>query len=175
MTLAIRRPLRIGAAVAVVACAAPFATAPARADGKTSAVCAHQFTTTISPGFTLTPSSGTQTTNGETGSISCVGTLAGHRITGAGSIGYDMAHTGASCASENGSGTVRATIPTTAGPKHAVGALTVRRTALAIRADVRFPGLRYSGVGVAIPKQGMCPLIPMRRALLVFTGTLSGP
>jgi hypothetical protein len=166
--------LQLGAAVAALAPVVLIAATPAQAAGRTSAVCVHQFTTTISPGFTLAPTSGTQTTNGETGSIACVGTIAGNRITGTGSVGYAMAHRGASCSSEKGSGTVSATIPTTAGAQHLVGVLTVQRTALAIRATGQFVRLRYSGVGVAIPKQGMCPVSPLRRAVLVFTGTLSG-
>jgi len=125
------------------------------------------------------PSSGTQTTHGETGSILCVGKIAGRRVTGPGSIGFDMPYTAASCAGENGTGTVRATVPTTTGDQHLVGTLIVRRTALAIRADAQFGsirqfgGIRYTGTGTAIPVQGNCFLTPLQRALIVLTGTLS--
>jgi hypothetical protein len=59
-----------------------LAAAPAYATSKTSAACVDHFTSTISPGYSFIPSSGTDTTNGETGTISCVGTIAGARITG---------------------------------------------------------------------------------------------
>lgn len=38
---------------------------------------------------------------------------------------------------------------------------------------MRFPGARYSGIGVVIPKQGNCIVTPMRQAVLVLTGLLS--
>ncbi|MCA1699730.1 MAG: hypothetical protein LC790_12835 [Actinobacteria bacterium] len=173
MRSTIQTPLRIGGALATLAAATLLTAAPAQAVGKTSAACASQFTSTISPGFSTAPSSGTQTTNGETGTVTCVGKIAGRRITGIGSIGYDSTYTAGTCASETASGTVRATIPTAAGDQHLVGALTVQRTALAIRAQVKFGGFQYTGIGVAIPIEGNCFLTPLRRALIVLTGTLS--
>lgn len=166
------RRRRVLALAALTAVALP-ASAPAHAARGTAAVCAHQFTTTITPGFTVAPSSGTQTTHGETGSIACVGAIGGHRVTGTGSVGYEMPYSGATCLSETASGTVSATIPTTAGPQHFVGALSVRRTALAIVATAQFPGVRYSGTGVAIPLKGMCPITPLRQASIVMTGSLT--
>jgi len=173
MRSTIQTPLRIGGALATLA-AATLLTAPAQASGKTSAACASQFTSTISPGFSTAPSSGTQTTNGETGTVACVGKIAGRRITGIGSIGYDSTYTAGTCASETTTGTVRGTIPTAAGDQHLVGALTVHRTALLIRAQVQFDGIRYSAIGPAIPLQGNCTLAtPLQRVLIVLTGTLS--
>lgn len=174
MSTAVLRSRRVGAALAALTAVALPAATPAHAARATSATCVHQFTSTITPGFTVTPSSGTQTTHGETGTIACVGRLAGHRITGPGSVGYDLAHRGATCLSLTASGgTVRITIPTTAGRKHFAGVLSVRRTALAVSASAQFPGFRYRGNGVAIPKQGMCPITPLRQALIVLTGSLS--
>ena len=168
-----RTPLRVGGALATFAAAALLAAAPAQAAGKTSAACASQFTSTINPGFSAVPSSGTQTTNGETGTLACVGKIAGRRITGIGSVGYDSSYTAGTCASETTTGTVRGTIPTAAGDQHLVGALTVQRTALTVRAQVQFDGFRYTGTGVAIPTQGNCLVTPLRQALIVLTGTLS--
>jgi len=174
MSAPVHGPLRIGVALVAMAAVALLAAAPAQAAGKTSAFCVHQFTATITPGFSPVPSSGTQTTHGETGSIVCIGEIAGHRVTGPGSIGFDMPYKAATCAAETGSGSTRATIPTTGGDQHLVGALAVRRTALAIRADAQFDGMRYSGIGVAIPKQGNCFITPLRQASIVLTGTLTG-
>ena len=166
-------PLRIAGALAALAAVALLAAAPAQAGGRTSAACASQFTATISPGFSLVPSSGTQTTRGQTGTIACIGRIDGRRITGPGSVGFESTYTGGTCASETASGTVRATIPTAAGAQHLVGALTVQRGALIVRAQVQFDGIRYSGVGAAIPRQGNCLVTPLRQALIVLTGTLS--
>jgi len=174
MSTPVHRPSRIGVALFALFAAALLAAAPAQAAGGTSAVCTNEFTATITPGFSFIPSSGTQTTNGETGSIVCVGEIAGHRVTGRGSIGYVLPYAAATCASEAGSGTVRATVPTTAGNRHLVGTLAVERTALAIRADVQFSGMRYRGLGVAVPRQGDCLLTPLRQVSIVLTGTLSG-
>ena len=173
MRISIQTPLRIGGALAALVAATLATAAPAQAAGKTSAACASQFTTTISPGFSLVPSSGTQTTKGQTGTVACIGKINGRRITGPGSIGYDSTYEGGTCASETASGTVRATIPTAAGDRHLVGALSVQRTALIVRVQAQFDGFHYSGVGAAIPMQGNCLVTPLRQALIVLTGTLS--
>lgn len=169
----IHQRIRIAAVLSALAAAALVAAAPAQAAGATSAVCVNRFTATITPGFSLTPSSGTLTTRGQTGSINCAGTLRGHRITGRGSIGFDAVYTAATCSSEVSSGTVRVTLPTSGGIKHLVGALTVRRTALVVSVGVRFPNARFSGIGVAIPTQGNCLITPMRQALITIAGSLS--
>ena len=161
--------LALGASAALAMLAAP----PAKARAKTSAACASQFTATISPGFTTTPSAGTQTTDGETGTIACVGKLNGRRVTGLGTVGFDATYNDATCAAESSSGTVTVTIPTTVGDQHLVGSLTVRRTALGIRAEAQFDGSHYSGAGFAIPLQGNCLVTPLQRVLIVLTGTIS--
>jgi len=165
--------LQTTGALATLAAATLLAAAPAHAAGKTSAACVSQFTSTITPGLSITPSSGTQTTGGASGTIACIGKIDGRRITGIGSVGYDSAYTAGSCASETSTGTVRGTIPTTGGDQDLVGALTVQRTALIIRARVQFDGIRYIGIGPAIPLLGNCILTPLQRVLIVLTGTLS--
>ena len=165
--------LRLGL-VATLAAGALLGTSSAQASGETSAVCAPQLSVTISPGFRLAPSAGTISSGGETGSIICTGDIDGHRVTGPGTVGLDETYARGDCLSHVGTGTVRASIPTTAGVVHLVGAATSRRTALALVAEAQFPGASYSGVGVAIPTQGDCVLTPMRRALLTVSGMLSG-
>lgn len=168
-----RRPLQIVVALAVLAAAGPLAAAPAQASEATSAVCVNRIAATFTPGLRMTPSSGAVTTNGQTGSMTCVGKIGGHRITGRGSFGVDYTYTGATCASHVGSGTARVTLPTTAGIKHMVGAFTNRRTALVIRPEVRFPGARFSAIGVAIPTHGNCFLTPLTGVLASVTGSFS--
>lgn len=163
------------AALAALAAAAPSAAADGQTTGATSALCTSRLTATITPGFTTTPSTGTLTTHGQTGVISCVGKLRGHRITGPGSLGVNQTHTGATCQAAIGTGTVRVTIPTTSGMSHMVGALSVQRRGLLVHVEVRFPGARLRESGVAIPKDGDCLATPLRQTMVVLTGVLSGP
>lgn len=163
------------AVLAALAAAAPLGAAHAHTTGATEALCASQFTATVTPGFSTTPSSGTLTTNGETGEITCVGEVRGKRITGPGLLGVEQTHDGATCQSATGTGTVSVTLPTTAGDRHLIGKLSVRRTGLAVSVNVRFPGARYHGSGVAIPQVGNCVVTPLTQVMVVQTGTLSGP
>jgi len=169
-----RRPrLAVPAAMVAAGAVAAAAAAPAQAAGTTSAVCTNRLPAAVTPGFTPTLSAGTITTFGQTGSIACVGRIEGRRVTGLGSAGIH-AYTQGSCTSHLGAGTVSVSIPTTGGVKHLTGALSVRRTALAIRAEARFPGGRFDGVGVVIPTRGTCFVTPLTRGTVVVTGVLSG-
>lgn len=166
---------RIAGSVAALVAVAILTAAPAHAAGTTSAVCTSAFTATISPGFKLTPSSGTVTTNGDVRSLWCVGKIDGHRITGSGTVGVHYFYApGSTCLSHTGSGTVRFTLPTTAGTKHVVGALTVRRAALVLSAKAQFPGARMSGIGVVVPPADSCVLKPLRRILVSVSAVLTG-
>lgn len=174
ITIPAQRPLRTAVALAALAAAGPLAAAPAQAAGATSAVCVNRIAATFTPGLRVTPSSGAVTTNGETGSMTCVGKIGGHRITGPGSFGVDYTYTGATCVSHVGSGTAQITLPTTAGIKHMVGTFTNRRIALIIRPEARFPGVRLTAIGVAIPTQGNCFVTPLTRVLALVTSYLTG-
>jgi hypothetical protein len=165
--------LRLGV-VATLAAGALVGASSAQASDATSAVCSPQLSVTISPGFRVAPSAGTISSGGETGSLICTGDVDGHRITGPGTVGLDESYARGDCLSHTGVGTVRVSIPTTAGVVHLAGAATSRRTALALVADAQFPGASFSGAGVAIPTQGDCVLSPMRQALLTVSGMLGG-
>ena len=167
--------LRVAGSVAALFVVAILTAAPAHAAGTTSALCTSAFTATISPGFELTPSSGTVTTNGDVRSLSCVGKIDGHRVTGPGTVGVHYFYApGATCLSHTGSGTVRFTLPTTAGTKHIAGALIVRRAGLVLSANAQFPGVRMNGIGVVVPAPGSCLLKPLRRVLVSVSASLTG-
>ena len=174
MTIALTHSQLRQGIVATLAAGALLGTSSAQASGTTSAVCSPQLSVTISPGFRVVASSGTISSGGETGSIVCAGEIDGHAVTGPGTVGLDETYANGDCVSHVGVGTVRVSIPTTAGVVHLVGAATSRRTALALVAEAQFPGASYSGAGVALPTQGDCILTPMRRALLTVTGLLRG-
>jgi hypothetical protein len=166
--------LRIAVALAALTAVALLATAPAHAAGATSAVCTNLFKATVTPGFSMLRSAGTITTHGETGLIDCVGMIDGHRVTGPGTMGIDYAYSRGTCVAHVGSGAVSVSIPTTAGTKRMTGALTVRRVALVIHAEVRFLAARFSAIGHPIPTQGTCVATPLRLFLVSVTGRLSG-
>lgn len=136
-------------------------------------VCVNSFTVSVTPGFTMTPGGGKLSSNGQTGSLECFGTIAGQRITGPGTVGFVEKHTSGTCRGHTGTGRVHLIIPTTAGEKHLYGALAVRRTGLTVRVKVRFPAMRYSGNGVIFPRKGDCTSTPLEQIRVTMTGTLS--
>lgn len=172
-----RRGRRTAALLAPAALIAAGALAPATlgaAPKPPTAVCTNTFTATITPGFTMTPGAGKLSSNGQTGSIECFGTIRGQRVTGPGTLGFVEQHTSGSCRGHTGTGRVHLVIPTTAGSTHLYGALAVRRSGLTVRVKVRFPGVRYSGNGVIFPK-GDCASAPLERIQVTMTGTLREP
>lgn len=169
-----RTRLQVAGGIVTLAAAVLGGTASAQAAGETSAVCAPTMSLTITPGFSPESGSGTLTSDGETGSLICTGTLRGHHITSPGSVGLDEAYTGADCLGHVGTGTATVTLPTTGGVIHMSGAATSHRTALAVVAEVDFPDASFNGVGVAIPTHGTCLLTPLRQATISLSGLL-GP
>jgi len=168
------RRVRLAGIVAALAAVALLAAAPAHAAAATSAVCSARFAATVTPGFSMTPSSGTLTTNGQTGSVSCVGRIGGQRVTGPGALGIEYAYAG-TCLAHVGSGTAHWTIPTTAGSQDLVGALAVRRVGPVIRAEVRFPRARLGVIAGVVPTEGNCFVTPWRRVAVALVGSLRGP
>jgi hypothetical protein len=159
--------------VALLAAAAAPAPAQTPTPSPTAAACITTFTGTFTPGFSMTPGSGTLTTNGETGAFTCLGRIGGDRVTGPGVIAVDESYTG-SCLSHTGTGTVRITIPTSGGSKDMTGTLTVRRTGLIVTPIVQFPDARYRGIGLTIPAEGNCFATPLRRAHIALLGVMRG-
>lgn len=167
-----RRMTALLAPAALIAAGALGTAAAQSATPPPSAVCTNTFTATIAPGFTPKPAASKLTTNGQTGTIECFGTIAGQRVTGPGTLGFVERHANGSCRGHTGTGRVHLVIPTTAGPKDMVGTLAVRRTGLTVRVTVRFPGVRYSGNGVVFPRLGDCTSTPLEQVRVTMTGTL---
>lgn len=166
------RVSRAAAVLAALTAGATLCPSPAQAADAAPTVCVASFTATIIPGFTMTPSAGKLTSQGQTGSVDCFGQIAGHRITGPGTLGFTERHSRGSCRGHTGTGRVHLVIPTTAGDKDLVGTLAVRRTALTVRVRVRFPGIRYSGSGVIFPRMGDCATTPLEQIKVTLTGSL---
>ena len=171
-------PQRLRRSVGVSAAAAAALTlgaAAARADEgpTTHAVCTSTITLYLTPGFSATPAASTVTSRGETGTVVCVGTLSGRRITGPGTFGVDEV-TQAGCLTDHSSGQVSTTLPTTGGPIRMIGGLSGRRLGLLEFADVDFPQGRFTGFGPVLPTRGDCLIAPITRALVSITGVLEG-
>ena len=161
--------------IAITALATVAAIIPASAEAASkppSAVCTNTFTATVTPGFTPKPGAGKLTSNGQTGTIECFGTIAGRRVTGPGTLGFVERHSSGSCRGHVGTGRVRLIIPTASGEANLVGRLSVRRTALTVRVRVRFPTIDYRGNGVIFPRLGDCASTPLEQVKVTMTGTL---
>ena len=155
---------------------AAFATADAKAAPATSATCTGLLTVNVTPGFTLIPGSGSATSDGQTGTMTCLGTLDGHQITGPGSFGVQETYTtGGACLTDRSSGQVAAILPTTGGPVTIVGSLSAHRLALIESIEIDFPQSHFSGTAIDVPTDGTCLLSPLRQVLVSVRGSLSGP
>src|SRR5438105_3532491 len=134
----------------------------AHAQGATSADCLITVSVHLSPAVSLSPSSGTETTGGETGSIACSGAFDGHRVTGNGTFGYEGVLTGITCLSDTTplSGSYSLTIPTDAGPLHFTGHITDARIATLDRFDLSQSGAHFIGTAAVVPIMGTCVVIP---------------
>lgn len=145
---------------------------------RTSAVCTLSADLAVSPGITMTPGTGTMTSGGPTGSMSCIGKVKGAPITARGTIdiaGRYGATKGDTCAAgvETGTGTI--TLPTAAGPVVVKGDYVVTRTFTAGTIHAAGPDGTLSGTLAAVPLSGTCLLSPLTRLRIVGPVTLTGP
>lgn len=155
--------------------------ATAQAQAQTAAACTFSTHVTLSPGVSTTPSTGTFTTGGQTGTIDCQGVIAGAMITGPGTVGYSGSYgTGLlgpdDCAQGGGSGTFDYTIPTTAGAYGVSGGFTFQRVALAGEFTGRAEGAGYfAGVFEFTPDEGQdCVNVPVTSASVTGQAVLAG-
>jgi len=139
---------------------------PAR--GASGTPCTFEYDAVISPGISSSPSSGTLTSNGETGTITCSGPVNGKQPTGPGSFGVDGRYGtkgGVTCQSGGDvEGVLAFTIPTSGGAEHVTNHFTATFTGLQ---DGLFPaqytGDRMSGTAEATPRDGDCASKPITK------------
>jgi hypothetical protein len=134
--------------------------------------CLAEFDVVISPGLTNSPSSGTLTTNGETGTITCDGPINGYQPTGVGTRG-EVGHYGVNGPDTCGSGgeaevSFSFTIPTTGGDQHVVGTFTVDYGPLEGGSlyGGTLTGPQMYGKFDATPVEGDCVTTPLTRVHL---------
>lgn len=121
----------------------------------------------------MRPSTVAYGSGGETGSITCVGTIDGHRVTGPGSFGFEGIYTG-DCFSNVGSGTYFFTVPTDTGLAHFAGTYTESRLGLTGPVNGSQPGARFTGGHVTVPTKGNCVTTPVTEVLAYMVGSFSG-
>src|ERR1700722_6486218 len=99
---------------------------PAEAEGAQTADCLITVSIHLTPGVTLVPRSGIESSEGERGTISCTGSLDGHRITGPGTFGWQGNFTQITCLFDGRplAATYSLTVPTDAGIMHFSGVLS---------------------------------------------------
>lgn len=90
--------------------------APPAHAAESTAICSGTWQMSFSPGVSATPTKSAFTTNGETGTINCVGSLKGLQITGPGTFGQEGIFEG-TCLQGTASSVITVTIPTSAGPE----------------------------------------------------------
>jgi hypothetical protein len=129
--------------------------------------------TRLSPGFSLTSSTGTYGTAGEAGTMLCLGSVDGNRVTGPGTFGFEGTYTG-DCFGNVGSGTYSFTLPTESGSRHFTGSYTERRTGFNGPVEASQPGGRFHGVFVVLPREGDCVSTPVTGVVINIAGTF-GP
>jgi hypothetical protein len=134
-------------------------------EGKTNAICSTRADVTFSPGISLTTSSGTLGSGDETGSIVCVGTFNGHRVTGPGSFGTKGTYT-AICVLGQVSGRYSITVPTDAGPMHFAPTFTATPIGVVSPIEGSQPGMHLTGLEVFVFKRGNCVTAPVTEAMI---------
>lgn len=145
-----------------------------------AAQCFFEFTLTLNPGLTATPSTGTLSTGGETGSIACYGPVRGAMPSGVGTMGVEGTYGvagGDSCAGGVASGTGAFTVPTPAGPKRMEGPFVVNYYSSGVgyfTAAVDGGTSNFSGAVEFSPVAGDCINSPMTTIRVVGQGTASG-
>lgn len=146
---------------------------PAHAQGGTSADCLISIPVHLSPGVSLSPVSGTETTGGETGSIACTGTFDGHRVTGSGTFGYEGVFTAITCLSDTVplSGSYSFTVPTDAGSLHFGGHISDARTFILDRFELSQSGARFTGTAAIVPSMGTCLITPTTDLVIAIVGS----
>jgi hypothetical protein len=166
------RRARIAGFVAALLLSAGMAW-PAQAQGTTSATCWAAGSFQLSPGLGMADGPGTYSSGGETGSVSCSGTVLGHRVTGSGSFGVEGAYVG-TCLADHGPGVLRLTVPTDAGPIRLSGNYMESSIGPIGHIEGTVSGALLAGTFFFGPMRGDCVTAPVTEAFLYAVVSLTG-
>ncbi len=150
------------------------------ASGASPTQCTFEHDVVASPGLSTSPSSGTVTTNGETGTFVCDGPVNGKQPTGPGTSGTEGRYgtKGADTCQSGGEGdaVMSMTIPTASGAEHITNTGSFDYGAFKAGApfSATFTGDRMSGTMEVTPIDGDCASKPVTRYHVKGKGTLNG-
>ena len=149
-----------------------------RAQAKDQTPCSFKFDADVNPGLSNAPSSGTVTSNGETGTVTCQGKVNGKSVTGPGKYGmagrYGTANPDTCTSGGEGDGTTSMTFPTADGPQHVEAPFTYTYGALQNGVlAVTFKGETWSGTAEVRPTKGDCASAPLSKMTAGGKGTLT--
>jgi hypothetical protein len=163
----------VGSLAALAVILSVVTAGPALAQGGSAADCLISVPVHLSPAVSMVPTSGTETSGGETGSIACTGTFDGQRVTGPGPFGYEGTFTGITCLFDSAplSGRYSFTVPTDAGSLHFIGTITDARIAVIDRFDLSQSGAHLTGSAAVVPINGTCLITPTTDILITILGS----
>jgi hypothetical protein len=167
-------------AITLLLLSAPVIPAAPASGASGATQCTFEHEVVASPGLSTSPTSGTITTNGETGTFACDGPVNGKQPTGTGTSGSEGRYGtrgGDTCQSGGEGDAVRSmTIPTAGGPERIKNTVTYEFGAFKAGApfSARFTGDRMSGTMEVTPIDGDCASKPVTRYRVTGKGTLKG-
>ena len=148
-----------------------------QASGAAGTPCTFEYDEVISPGVSSSPTSGTFTSNGETGAITCNGPVNGRQPTGPGTFGVEGHYGnegGVTCQSGGDvDGVIAFTIPTSTGGEQVTSHFTGRVGGLQDLFVARYEGDRMSGTSESVPRDGDCVSRPVTKVHTKGKGVLS--
>lgn len=165
------------AAASVVLLVAPPSVAAGGEPSRTR--CRHEYDVDFSPGVSTRPTSGTVTSNGGTGVMSCSGPVNGLRPTGPGRFGfrgfYGTRDPDTCQTDGEGRGVASFTVPTEGGDQHITDPLTFVYGVLDGNGLVggTWQGERAAGIFEVMPTKGDCVTAPITASHARATWTLS--
>jgi hypothetical protein len=153
---------------------------PARAAAPPAGTpCTFEIDVVAAPGLATEPSSGSLRSNGQSGTITCTGSVNGSPASGAGRMGfsgrYGTGPGGDTCqAGGGGDGVDTITVPTAAGPRTVIAHVVYTYGAVKGGGVTtgKFTGDRFSGTFDIKPTAGDCVTRPVTGAHLSGSGTL---
>ena len=174
-----RRPVSVVTVLVAVLLTGPSGVARAAGAGGSSGPqthCTFSSTITLAPGFSVVPSSGTFTSGGETGTVSCDGPVRGIIPTGPGTLGVEGRYgtkDPSTCFSGQGEGRFFFTFPTATGFGKRSNVFTFSYSLVGLSPS-GFTGDGFGGGFDDVePQEGDCVVHPVTKLLVKGHGTIT--
>ena|SRR5436305_9451697 len=170
-----RRPVAVGLLLVGALLAEPTGAGAAGPAGAPTH-CTFTSTITLTPGLSVVPSSGTFTSGGETGTVSCDGPVRGIVPTGPGTLGVEGRYGTRdpdTCFGGEGEGRFSFTFPTATGVGRRSNVFTFSYSLVGL-SNSGFSGDGFGGGFDDVePQEGDCVVTPVTRILVKGHGTIT--